>query len=518
MSRLLHQLLAEAARRSPDAIAVSDDHRQMSYSELARAAGKIANLLLAEGVGRGDRVGLYSPKSVEAIAGIYGVLLTGAAYVPLDPDAPVDRIAYIVGDCGIETVITSTPKLESCREVADAKGVERLVVLDGDPESSGASRVLGRSEIETQDEANRDVRLIDLDLALILYTSGSTGRPKGVMLSHLNVMTFVRWAVEEFGVDPDDRLSQIAPLHFDLSTFDVFGAAMAGASVHLAPRQATLFPMEMRRFLEERDITVMYAVPTALTMLAERAKLQVGDLSSLRVVLFAGEVFPTKYLSRTMSLLPEAEFANLFGPTETNVCTFYRVPDAPRETDPPISIGKAIDNVDTIVVKEDGSVASPGEVGELYVRGSTVMLGYWGDPERTEQSRIVNIFGEGLSDPVYKTGDLVSEGDDGNYTYLGRKDNQIKSRGYRIELEDIEAAMYGHPEVAECAAVAIPDEKVTNRLKAFVVARGVEGRDIASFLADRIPKYMIPEEFEFREVLPKTSTGKIDRQSLLNQG
>jgi amino acid adenylation domain-containing protein len=363
-----------------------------------------------------------------------------------------------------------------------------------------------------------DVGTIDLDLALMLYTSGSTGNPKGVMLSHLNVMTFVKWTVTEFDITADDHLSQVAPLHFDLSTFDLYGAALAGASVHLAPRQTSMFPMEMRKFLESQKISVMYAVPSALIMLTERAKLEPGDLPGLKTLLFAGEVFPTKYLSRMMKLLPHTLFSNLYGPTETNVCTYYTLSGPPAEDAPPISIGKAITNVETFVVKEDGSLAVPGEVGELHVRGASVMQGYWGDPERTAQSRLQNVFSEGLTDPVYKTGDLVIEEADGNYTFLGRRDNQIKSRGYRIELGEIETALYAHPEIREAAAVAIPDDMITNRIKAYVVAESeLDPRNLSTFLGDHIPKYMVPGEFEFRDVLPKTSTGKIDRQSLSNQ-
>lgn len=518
MSLLLHSLLAESAARDPERTALVDGETTLTYGELDRLTNRIGNLLTASGVGKGDRVGLYLRKSAEAVEGAYGVMKAGAAYVPIDPDAPLERVAYILGNCGVRLLVSSVEKEADWRYLGESSQVRTVVSLDGEPgiESSSVA-VLTPSDVGQQPGMPPPARVIDNDLALMLYTSGSTGQPKGVMLSHLNVMTFVRWAVGEFEVGPDDRLSQVAPLHFDLSTFDLYGAALAGASVHLAPRQTSMFPMEMRKFLESQRITTMYAVPSALTMLTERAKLADGDLPDLRTVLFAGEVFPTKYLSRLMRLLPGRVFSNLYGPTETNVCTYYTVPAPPAEDAPPISIGKAITNVETLVVKEDGSIASPGEVGELQVRGSSVMLGYFGDPERTARSRVPNSFTEGLSDPVYKTGDLVIEEPDGNYTFLGRRDNQIKSRGYRIELGDIESALYAHPEVKEAAAVAVPDEMITNRIMAYVVADGgLDDRALASFLNERIPKYMVPGEFEFRDVLPKTSTGKIDRQSLLD--
>ncbi|MGH8945781.1 MAG: AMP-binding enzyme, partial [Acidimicrobiia bacterium] len=212
------------------------------------------------------------------------------------------------------------------------------------------------------------------------------------------------------------------------------------------------------------------------------------------------------------ALLPHVEFANLYGPTETNVCTAYRVPAPPDPAGGDIPIGKAIANDQTLVITEDGRLADRGEVGELLVRGATVMQGYWGDPEKTAPRLIPNPFGRDL---VYRTGDLVVEQDDGNYRFLGRRDHQVKSRGYRIELGEIETVLNSHPRVMESAVVAIPDEMISNRLKAFVASGDqlTEG-ELVEFCAARLPRYMVPESFEFRDTLPKTSTGKIDRQGL----
>ncbi len=521
MTRLLHEALEVSAVRWPDKPALVDGDRSASYSELNTWSNRIAQTLVDNGCAKGDRVGILIPKAMEAVAAAYGTMKAGAVYVPIDPEAPVDRIAFIIDNAGIATLLTVSNRTTVLSEIAaKSQALRTLVLIDDDADETwdppAGLTVLAETDIEGRDGSHSPVRVIDLDLALMLYTSGSTGSPKGVMLSHLNVMTFVKWAVEEFEVSAEDRLSQFAPLHFDLSTFDLYGAALAGATVYLAPRTTSMFPMEIKRFLERNQISVMYAVPSSLIMLTERAKLEGGALPSLRTILFAGEVFPTKYLARLMNLLTHVGFANLFGPTETNVCTYYRVPEPPDEEAPPISIGKAIANVETLVVKKDGSLAEPGETGELVVRGSTVMQGYWGDPERTARSLVPNTFSQGLSDPVYKTGDLVIEDMDGNYTFLGRKDNQIKSRGYRIELGDIETALYAHGDVVECAAIAIPDEAITNRIMAYVVAVGdLSPSTLTGFVADRIPKYMVPDRLEMVEVLPKTSTGKIDRQSLL---
>jgi acyl-coenzyme A synthetase/AMP-(fatty) acid ligase len=300
--------------------------------------------------------------------------------------------------------------------------------------------------------------------------------------------------------------------------FDLFAAASAAAAVVLVPSQALLFPVEAARFIRKQAISVWYSVPSALTMLTLRGGLHDGDLPSLRTVLFAGEVFPTKYLLQLKALLPRVRFANLYGPTETNVCTWYDVPSQLDDPDQPIPIGRPIPNDDAFVVTDDGRRAAPDEIGELYVRGATVMRGYWGDPERTAGSLCPHPADDLCQDPAYRTGDLVREDADGILHYVGRRDAQIKSRGYRIELGEIETALYANPAVRECAVVAVPDDVVTNRLRAFVVAQGdIDERELTRFCSERIPRYMVPERFEFRSTLAKTSTGKIDRQALARE-
>jgi amino acid adenylation domain-containing protein len=517
---LLHHLVEDSAEEHAERVAVVDGDRSVTYAELEGWANRVANLLVDLGVARGDRVGLYLDKSVESVVGIYAVLKAGAAYVPFDPHAPTARLAYIAADCGIRVLLTCAEKSGSWRDLTAAGApIETLILLNADePSEDGVPpgvRVLSRGAVAAQRETAPDVPAIDLDLAYILYTSGSTGYPKGVKLSHLNAMTFVRWAGDLVSVGPEDRLSSHAPFHFDLSVFDLYAAAGAGAAVVLVPQETSVFPIRVAEFIERNAITIWYSVPSILSMLTLRGNLKGGEFPRLRVIYFAGEVFPTKYLRRLMSLLPHVEFYNLYGPTETNVCTFFKVPPLPEGMSEPIPIGRAIDDVEVFAVTEEGSIAEPGEVGELHVRGTTVMQGYWGDPERTGRVLFPNTFNEEVRDPVYRTGDLVRLDEDGDYRLLGRRDHQIKSRGYRIELGEIESVLYGHPSVVECAIIAVPDELVTNRIMAFVVARdGLSPNELMRFCGSRIPNYMIPEMFEFRDALPKTSTGKVDRQRL----
>ncbi len=520
---LVHDLLAESAARFPDRVAVVDGERSATYAELEATANRLAHLLADCGVEHGDRVGLYLEKSLEALTGIYGILKAGATYVPLDPGAPPARLGTIARDAGLRCLITGTEKEgEWAALIAEGAPVETLVVLnaaDGDVAGPEGVRTVTSTALASHPGGSPpEGPRSSADLAYILYTSGSTGVPKGVMLSHLNAMAFVDWAVAEFGVTKADRLSSHAPLHFDLSVFDLYAAARAGAAVVIVPAQLALFPVELAKWIRGAGITVWYSVPSILTLLVLRGKLAEVELPELRTILFAGEVFPTKHLHRLMELLPNVRFANLFGPTETNVCTWYEVPRWTGEPPASIPIGKAISDVEVFAVREDGTVAPADEVGELYVRGPTVMQGYWGDAERTARTLLREWNGETGGYPVYRTGDVAYLDGNGDWIFLGRRDSQIKSRGYRIELGDIESALNQHPGVVECSVVAIPDEVVTNRIKAYVVRRGEVGDDeLNRFLAERLPRYMAPELYEFRDDLPRSSTGKIDRRKLAEQ-
>jgi non-ribosomal peptide synthetase component F len=323
---LVHDLLTASAGSFPTRPAVIDGDRSVTYAELEETANRLAHLLGAHGVRHGDRVGLYLDKSLEAVVGIYGILKAGGTYVPLDPGAPPPRLGVIAQDAGLRCLITGTEKAgEWDALIAEGAPLETLVVLNAVDEEiqgpDGVRMLTSASLAEHRSDAPPDVPRSSSDLAYILYTSGSTGVPKGVMLSHLNALSFVDWAADEFEVTEADRLSSHAPLHFDLSVLDLFAASRAGAAVVLVPAQLALFPVELARWIRDSEISVWYSVPSILTLLVLRGKLQEVELPALRTILFAGEVFPTKHLHHLMELLPSIRFANLFGPTETNVCT-----------------------------------------------------------------------------------------------------------------------------------------------------------------------------------------------------
>ena len=299
------------------------------------------------------------------------------------------------------------------------------------------------------------------DLAYILYTSGSTGRPKGVMLTHQNALTFVEWCAAKFQITSEDRLSNHAPLHFDLSVFDVYNTLEAGATLYMITEDLALFPGRLAEFIGAEGITVWYSVPSALMLLLLHADLNADRLCKLRMILFAGEVFPMKYLRQLAEQLPHIELYNLYGPTETNVCTYYKVERERLAALDKLPIGVACENTEVFAVNERNEiVVQAGGTGELYVRGPAVTYGYWADTEKTRAMVVPNTFQQNFEEKLYRTGDLVQLAEDGNYYFLGRRDSMIKSRGYRIELGEIETALLSHPSVKEAVAVAIPDDIV----------------------------------------------------------
>jgi len=523
MSSLVHHRLEQAARVRPDGVAVVEGSRSLTYRQLDQRANQLANLLIERGAKHGDRIGLHLDKSLEAIISIYAALKCGCAYVPIDPLSPPKRVGYIAKNCGICHLIISKEKAPVWTSLVSAGApVRSMVVLnsvvDRVEHSRRRLRMFGSGAVDAMPLDRPEVSTSPDDLAYVLYTSGSTGAPKGVMLTHRNALSFVDWAVDTFDVTAADTLSNHAPLNFDLSVFDLFAAATAGAKLVLVPPRISVFPVNLVRFIDNNGITIWYSVPSILSMMTQRGGLSAGTLPHLRTILFAGEVFPTKYLRELMQLLPHVRFSNLYGPTETNVCTYFDVPLLSEDQTEPVPIGRAIAGAGLRVIGEDGQPVDKGEVGELYVTGPTVMRGYWSNEEKSARSLVPMPVSTGSDALAYRTGDLVWEGEDGDLRLVGRRDNQVKSRGYRIELGEIESALYAEPSVVECAVVAVPDDVISNRLHAFVVARSdVDESTLLKACSQRIPRYMVPQRLEIRESLPKTSTGKVDRQVLVRQ-
>ncbi|MEV4441681.1 amino acid adenylation domain-containing protein [Streptomyces sp. NPDC049577] len=501
--------LVRAAAERPAAEAVRHRGRSLDYAELDRASSALAATLREAGVGRGDRVGLWLAKSPETIVTLHAVLKCGAVYVPVDPAAPPARAAYILTDCRVSALVTDAGRLALLGE-HDPAAAPRTVVVTG-----GADTATGRTSWETAVERPLPadfgpVPAGEDDPAYVLYTSGSTGRPKGVVLSHRNALAFVDWTVAAFGLTPDDRLASHAPVHFDLSVFDVFAAVAAGAALVLVPENQKALGVALNRLVAEERITVWYSVPGALIRMLDAKNAGLLASSALRTVLFAGEPFALKHLRRLRAALPGAALFNLYGPTETNVCTFHRVTDedlAPERTAPP-PIGRLCPYAGAHLLDADGNRVEdvPGAEGELCVTGDSVMLGYWGARSP----------GDGPL-PVHRTGDIVRNEGERGYVYLGRRDHMVKIRGYRVEPEEIEARLLELPGVHEAVCVAVHDDSGEARLDAYLVpADGTrpDPAELRRHCLATLPRYMVPAAFHLLDAFPRTSTGKVDRRAL----
>ncbi|MCI0585812.1 MAG: amino acid adenylation domain-containing protein [Planctomycetes bacterium] len=503
---LLSHLLVESARRSPDALALEDGDESISYGRLEGLASALARSLAGAGVGPGDRVAILLPRGVDSAVAVHAVLKAGAIYVPVDPASPPARAALLVSSAGAKVAIGNGETLSALATRRESAGsLEAVVDASGERPSGPPWRSIPWPR--SPDASRFLVEVAPDSAAYVLYTSGSTGEPKGVVHSHASALAFAEWARETFRLTPGDRVAASAPLSFDLSTFDLFSACAAGASVAFVPREALGFPVLLTRFLAERRASAWYSVPSILANWARRGAIAEADLSSLRLLVFAGEVFPTRDLRALMRLLPRTAFHNLYGPTETNVATWFPVAEPPPEGDErAIPIGKACCGDEVDLVRGDGSPCAPGEEGEIVVSGPTVMLGYWGrDPLPV---------GEG-GRRRYATGDFGVEGPGGYLHFRGRRDSQVKTRGHRVELGEVEAALLSLEGIVEACVLALPDPQFGTVLAAFIVAGGASGPGrIVGELRSRLPAHMVPERALLLSALPRTPSGKVDRPAL----
>lgn len=472
---------------------------EMSHAEIVTRSDRVRDCLRQVGVGPGDRVGMRLPKSLDAVAAIFGVLKAGAAYVPVDAGSPEARGAFILNDCRVKAVITE-PGIRQSLEDELAKLSAHPHFLD--------PRDLPRAPVSASAESAPD------DIAYILYTSGSTGKPKGVVLTHGNALSFLDWCSATFRPGCDDVFSSHAPFHFDLSILDLFLPAKHGATLVLIGEELGKEPQRLAAAIAQEGITRWYSTPSILSLLCEYGKLERHDCRALRSVLFAGEVFPVPRFRELRERWPHPGYFNLYGPTETNVCTWYEVPGDEswhaRDTFP---IGRVCPPNEARVVDEQGCDVVPGDIGELVIAGPNVMREYWNRPEMTAAAFLAGDDGRRW----YRTGDLVTESIGGEYTFRGRRDRMVKRRGYRVELGEIEAALARHPDIREAAAVAAPDQASGVRITAFVSCHpGCSTSIIAlkTHSSRSLPPYMIPDQFKVVEALPRTSTDKIDLQAL----
>jgi amino acid adenylation domain-containing protein len=506
---LLQDAVQSQASAAPDATAIVAGIRSVTYRQMDDWSTQLAHLLIQNGCRPGDRVGLYVPKSIEAIVAMLGILKAGGVYVPMDSRSPAARLARIVESCTPVCILASrfSPVL---KDLSRSSAFE--IGFLGPGAHAPAGQVLVWDEVTAAPTDRLPPFVTEEDPAHILFTSGSTGMPKGVIITHRNVLEFLNWANPYFGITPSDRNSCHPPLHFELSTFDIYGTFRAGAALHLVSDQASLLPQTLAEFIRRSQLTQWFSVPSALKFMAQFDCVAPNDFPHLKRLLWCGEALPTPTLRYWMQRLPHVQFTNLYGPTEATIASsYYTVPAVPESDTEPIPIGVACGGEDLQVLTETLEHLPDDEIGDLYIGGVGLSPGYWCDPEKTASVFVTDATGRRL----YKTGDLARRAADGRLYLLGRADTQIKSRGYRIELGEIETALLSTTDIAECAVVAIQSESFDGSTIccAFVPREGaeVDPAEVREQISQLLPHYMLPARWMKFDALPLNGNGKIDR-------
>ena len=518
MTSLLQHWISKQAQRRPEAVAVVMEDKTLTYGELEGLTNQFARLLRAAGCHSGDRVAFAIPKSPAAIVAIGGILKADCIHVPIDTSSPAPRVAkllksseprYLLG------VTASAALLEDLFSQDDFRTWLRVGWMD---DFAGETRKFDSafrwSDIALQSAAPVDNVHTSQDPAHILFTSGSTGEPKGVVITHSNVIHFVEWATRYFGMTDSDRISCHPPLHFDLATFDIFGAFATGAQLHLVSPELSFLPNKLADFMHRSELTQWFSVPSVLNYMAKFDALRHHDFPSLQRLLWCGEVLPTPTLRYWMMHLPHVTFTNLYGPTEATIASsYYTVPQCPADDTQPIPIGTACEGEELLVLDAGLRPMPRGEVGDLYIGGVGLSPGYWRDSAKTAAAFVA--YGSGR---IYRTGDLAHVGADGMVYFVGRADTQIKSRGYRIELGEIEVALNALQELKECAVVAVPTDGFETNLIccAYVAQENIRTNPagIRRRLSAVVPSYMLPARWMDFVQLPKNANGKIDRRKI----
>jgi len=515
---LLHEVVDQSAERYPDKAAFSYSGSSISYRELLVRANGLAATLVDAGIEPGDRVGLLLPKCLETPVAVFGCLKAAGVIVPLDCLSPAERLAAMIEDAGIRHLIVLPEQAGLVTRLLEEHNLQPDQVIGLDPKDEPRINCKAWDAISTL-ESPPAVVLLESDPAYLLYTSGSTGKPKGILHSHASGLAYAKLSADLYEVSPEDRLGNFAPLHFDQSTFDFYTGPLCGATTELIPPSYGFATASLANLLEEQRITIWYSVPSVLIQLVLRDALVGKDLTNLRWVLFGGEPFPPKHLNKLMSFLPNATFSNVYGPTEVNQCTYYNFP-ADRDFDEPLPIGKTWANTEALIVDSDDMPVPRGETGELLIRSPTMMVGYWRREDLNRQAMFTRQRSNGIEDTFYRTGDLVSFLPDGNMNFLGRKDRQIKTRGYRVELDEIESVLCLNDSVLEAAAYTVEDDDLGPIVEAAVVVSNESAiceKEIGKHVAKLLPAYARPRKINLVQNFPRTRTGKIDRSALAAQ-
>jgi len=523
MSDLIHQFIAHRAHKVPDATALLYKDWALSYAGLQQAVKSTSAGLLALGIAPGERVAVYLPKRPEAVFGLFGAAAAGACFVPVNPLLKPRQVAYILAHCNVRVLITSGQRLKLLEDVlADCPDLHTVVVVEEQPPelaSEPGQRVMGYPELCSAGGDTPPHRRIDTDMAAILYTSGSTGNPKGVVLSHRNMVAGARSVASYLGNTADDRVLAVLPLSFDAGLSQLTTVFSVGASAVLMDY---LLPRDVIRAVARYQVTGLAAVPPLWNQLVG---LDWPDdaVSSLRYITNTGDAMPVPTTRSLQQALPNTEIFLMYGLTEAFRST-YLPPDQVNTR--PESMGKAIPNAEILVVNEQGQECGPGEPGELVHRGALVAMGYWNDPEKTARHFKPSPV-QGKEIPITEmavwSGDQVMKDEEGYLYFISRKDDMIKTSGYRVSPNEVEEIVYASGLVAGAAALGLPHATLGQAI--VLVVTHAEGAESGQVLEDallahcrkELPNFMVPQVIIARDALPHNQNGKIDRRALVDE-
>ena len=493
MQKSVIEYLKRTTAEMPEKVAIHDEKEEMTFSQLWQNAVSIAGALQNMVVSR-QPVGVYIPKGCKMVTSFAAINMAADFYVPLDTKSPAQRVASILSTLKAKVVITDVAHKAALSAFYDGE----ILVFEDCVVSAHEPDVL-RYEKEQ----------IDTDPIYSIFTSGSTGVPKGVVVSHRGVIDYIDWAIDTFHIDNSSVIGNQAPFYFDNSTLDIYLMYATGATLNIIPEINFAFPAKLIDYLNDQKITFVFWVPFVLVNVANMDILASKNPEYLKDVFFAGEVMPNKHLNYWRKHLPNCRYANLYGPTEITVdCTYYLV-DREFSDDEPLPIGIPCRNSDVLILVDRKRLAQQGEQGELCVRGTSLALGYYNNPEKTADAFIQNPLNSHYPETIYCTGDVVYENERGEIMYVGRIDSQIKHNGYRIELGEIETAILGSNLVDNCCVLYNNKEK-----QIVLVYQSEKELNIATLrkaIGEKIPKYMLPTEYHREEVLKQNASGKIDR-------
>lgn len=487
---------------SPDKVAVTDNKSEYTFSELHDLSERLATYIAS--ISREIRrpIAVFLPKTALTVIADLAIIKSANFYTNLDEKSPPDRLEKLLNNVSPLLIFTNQLLMPVLTAVGIAKS--QIICLD---EINIASLDKNAEVLQARRKST-----IDTDPLCLINTSGSTGVPKSVILNHKSTIDFIDWCLDNFDFDASDCFGSLSPLYFDIYTLEIYVALQTGATVHLIPEQTAAFPAQLVEFLIEKRVTFIFWVPTIMVNIANLGLLDKFDLTNIRRIFFAGEVFPTKHLNMWRRSLPATQFVNLYGPIEITVDCTYFIFDRYFEDDAPIPIGYPCFNSDVFILNEENKLASPGQIGELCVRGSSLAMGYYNNPEQTAKAFVQNPLNDAYPEIIYRTGDLVHVNDLGEIMFDGRKDFQIKHLGYRIELAEIENAVQALSEIRNACVLYDKEKKAI--ILIFETFAEVTSKQLRMSLQSRLPKYMLPTVFIEVDEMPRNPNGKIDRQAL----